>query len=152
MNAPPDKVFELLLDNSRIAEYNKYSRGREDIALVGPNTRIVRNRTMPPLSKKGHEFCTIMHVVRRSDGSQVMLTRYTEHPKVPASPDYVRSYILLGVTEVRPHASDPNKAVFTTVSHVKSPGVPPFLAEQLSYKGLVDYAVNLDAVFSGRRR
>ena len=143
LHAPADAVMDLLIDSERVAEYNKYSKGRQDVAQVGPNTKIVRNRTLPPLQKRAHEFCTIMHVVRRPDGSQVMLTKYTEHPEVPRSSAFARSEIILGVTEVRPHPTDPNRAQLTTVSHVKSAGVPPFIAEKFSVRGVVDFADSL---------
>ena len=84
-----------------------------------------------------------MHVIRRPDGSQVMLTKYTEHPEVPRSSAFARSEIILGVTEVRPHPTDPNRAQLTTVSHVKSAGVPPFIAEKFSVRGVVDFADSL---------
>lgn len=143
VDAPAEVVMELLLDSGRVGEYNKYSKGRTDVEQLGPNTKIVRNRTLPPLQKKTHEFCTLMHVIKRPDGSQVMLTKYTDHPDVPHSDSYARSEIILGVTEVRPHPTDPNRAQFTTVSHVKSAGVPSFLAEKFSARGLTDFAESL---------
>ena len=135
--------MELLVDSDRVAEYNKYSKGRDDVEHLGPATKIVRNRTLPPMQKKTHEFCTIMHVIKREDGSQVMLTRFTDHPKVPRSSNFARSEIILGVTEVRPHPTNPNKAHFTTVSHVKSAGVPAFIADQFSVRGVVDFVHSL---------
>lgn len=153
LHAPPDAVMDLLVDSERVAEYNKYSKGRQDVAQVGPNTKIVRNRTLPPLQKRAHEFCTIMHVIRRPDGSQVMLTKYTEHPEVPRSSAFARSEIILGVTEVRPHPTDPDRAQVTTVSHVKSAGVPPFVAEKFSVRGVVDFADSLrKALHSGKQQ
>ncbi|GAB5030898.1 Hypothetical protein NocV09_00401730 [Nannochloropsis oceanica] len=153
LHAPPDAVIDLLVDSERVAEYNKYSKGRQDIAQVGPNTKIVRNRTLPPLQKRAHEFCTIMHVIRRPDGSQVMLTKYTDHPEVPRSSAFARSEIILGVTEVKPHPTDPDRAQLTTVSHVKSAGVPPFVAEKFSVRGVVDFADSLrKALHSGKQQ
>ena len=154
LDAPAEAVMALLVDSERVAEYNKYSKGRHDVEHLGPATKIVRNRTLPPLQKKVHEFCTLMHVVRREDGAQMMLTRFTDHPKVPPSSNYARSEIILGVTEVRPHPTDPGKSVFTTVSHVKSAGVPPFIAEQFSARGLVDFVSSLQGALSrgGARR
>ena len=153
LHAPPDAVMELLVDSGRVGEYNKYSKGRQDVEQVGPNTKIVRNRTLPPLQKKAHEFCTVMHVIRRPDGSQIMLTKYTEHPDVPQSSDFARSEIILGVTEVRPHPTDPNRAQLITVSHVKSTGVPVFIAEKFSVRGVMDFAESLkQALHLGKAR
>jgi hypothetical protein len=151
LDAPAEAVMALLVDSERVAEYNKYSKGRHDVEHLGPHTKIVRNRSLPPLQKRVHEFCTLMHVVRREDGAQVMLTRFTDHPKVPRSSNYARSEIILGVTEVRPHPTDKGKAVFTTVSHVKSAGVPPFIAEQFSARGLLDFVSSLQGALDRRR-
>lgn len=76
MEAPADRVMDLILDNGRVREYNRYSHpdGRTDVEHLGPNTRIVRNRTLPPLCKKPHEFCTLLHVIKRDDGSRVRRT------------------------------------------------------------------------------
>lgn len=84
---------------------------------------------------------------------QVLLTKFTDHPKVPRSNDFMRSEIILGVTEVRPHPSGrPDRVVFTTVSHVKSAGVPAFMADKFSVKGVVDFVDNMEAVLKGEAR
>ena len=55
-----------------------------DIEHLGPHTKIVRNKAQPPLSKKLHDFCTLMHMQPLDDeeGSYMLITRATEHPKV----------------------------------------------------------------------
>lgn len=62
----------------------RYSKGRTDIEHLGPHTKIVWNKAQPPLSKKLHDFCTLMHMQPLDDeeGSFMLITRATEHPKV----------------------------------------------------------------------
>jgi hypothetical protein len=80
-----------------------------------------------------------------------MLTKFTDHPHVPRTSGYVRSEIILGVTEVKPHPQHADKVVFTTVSHVKSAGVPAFMADRFSVRGVVDFIGNMEAALLSSR-
>lgn len=60
----------------------RYSKGRTDVEHLGPRTKIVWNKTQPPLSKKLHDFCTLMHLEDLGDGGYMLITRATDHPKV----------------------------------------------------------------------
>lgn len=62
--------------------WGRYSKGRTDIEHLGPNTKIVWNKAQPPLSKKLHDFCTLMHMEALEDGAFMLITRATEHPQV----------------------------------------------------------------------
>ncbi|CAN0373048.1 unnamed protein product, partial [Ectocarpus sp. 13 AM-2016] len=76
--------MSMIVDSTRVLEYNRYSKGRTDIEHLGPHTKIVWNKAQPPLSKKLHDFCTLMHMQPLDDeeGSFMLITRATEHPKV----------------------------------------------------------------------
>lgn len=75
---PPTCVFR----PSRVPSRPRYSKGRTDIAHLGPQTKIVWNKAQPPLSSKLHDFCTLMHVEPMEDGAYMLITRATEHPEV----------------------------------------------------------------------
>ncbi|KAG5187597.1 hypothetical protein JKP88DRAFT_149175, partial [Tribonema minus] len=107
-----EAFVDLILDSSRVLEYNRYSRGRDDVARLGPHTKIVWNRTQPPLTGKVHDFCTLMHVDRRDGGGATVTTRATDHERAPRLRGAVRSEIVLGVTVVEPLA--PGRATVTT--------------------------------------
>ena len=45
----PKKTAELMMDSKIVKEYNKLSLGREDIKVFDEETKVVRNRSKPPL-------------------------------------------------------------------------------------------------------
>ncbi|CAM9484300.1 unnamed protein product [Scytosiphon promiscuus] len=136
----------MIVDSTRVLEYNRYSRGRTDIEHLGPHTKIVWNKAQPPLSKKLHDFCTLMHMQPLDDeeGSFMLITRATEHPKAPLLDGHVRSEILLGVTILRPAGGDPNRTEMTTVNHIVSNGVPVMIADRVSTKNAIDFIQNVE--------
>jgi hypothetical protein len=80
----PRDFCNLLMDSSRVKSYNKMSLGRHDKVvfqkgvdtseggLFGPGeTKIVRNLTKPPLTKKTIEFVTLMHARPLTSQDQV---------------------------------------------------------------------------------
>ncbi|CAM9294264.1 unnamed protein product [Pylaiella littoralis] len=140
------EVMGMIVDSARVLEYNRYSRGRTDIEHLGPHTKIVWNKAQPPLSKKLHDFCTLMHMqpLDGEEGSFMLITRATEHPKAPLLDGHVRSEILLGVTILRPAEGDPTKTEMTTVNHIISNGVPVMIADRVSTKNAIDFIQNVE--------
>ncbi|CAN0328070.1 unnamed protein product, partial [Discosporangium mesarthrocarpum] len=116
-----------------------YSKGRTDIELLGPDTKIVWNKAQPPLTSKLHDFCTLMHVQRLDDGGFMLITRATEHPGAPLLKNHIRSEILLGVTVLRPSEEDSTRTDMTTVNHIVSNGVPVMIADRVSTKNAIDF-------------
>lgn len=74
--------------------WNRYSKGRTDIEHLGPHTKIVWNKAQPPLSKKLHDFCTLMHMEALEDGAFMLITRATEHPDVSLFPHVCCCFIV----------------------------------------------------------
>ncbi|CAM9202226.1 unnamed protein product [Ectocarpus sp. 12 AP-2014] len=140
------EVMSMIVDSTRVLEYNRYSKGRTDIEHLGPHTKIVWNKAQPPLSKKLHDFCTLMHMQPLDDeeGSFMLITRATEHPKAPLLDGHVRSEILLGVTILRPAKGDPTRTEMTTVNHIVSNGVPVMIADRVSTKNAIDFIQNVE--------
>eukprot|EP00903_Cladosiphon_okamuranus_P013797 g12840.t1 len=140
------EVMGMIVDSTRVLEYNRYSKGRTDIEHLGPHTKIVWNKAQPPLSKKLHDFCTLMHMQPLDDeeGSFMLITRATEHPKAPLLDGHVRSEILLGVTILRPAKGDPTRTEMTTVNHIVSNGVPVMIADRVSTKNAIDFIHNVE--------
>ncbi|CAM9100223.1 unnamed protein product [Chrysoparadoxa australica] len=145
----PAEVKEMMLDSERVLEYNKYSKGRDDVYHLDSDIKIVWNKTKPPLSKKLHDFCTIMRVIPGGDGGYILLTRATSHPEAPSLPNHVRSEIMLGVTALKPVPGDTNKTYITTVNHVVSNGVPAMVADRVSTKNAIDFIHNVGNAVSG---
>jgi hypothetical protein len=151
------------------------SKGRTDIATLDANTKIVWNKTKPPLTSKLHDFCTLMHVSRTRDCSSsssssnssgdtsssdadvstddcsysyVITTTRTEHPGAPRLQNSVRSEIVLGVTTITPHGNGSSSRV-TTVNHIVSAGVPAVIADRVSTRNAVDFIVNVSQAAGG---
>jgi len=147
VDASPEEVLEMMVDSSRIKEYNKFSKGRDDLQVLDQNTKVVWNRTWPPLCKRPHDFCSVMHTRRLADNSFIMVTKATEHPRAPVSKAYQRSKILLGVSVMRPIPGDAHKTQLTTYNHVVSAGIPVLIADKVSVKTAADFIVNVNEAF-----
>jgi hypothetical protein len=146
VKATPQEIFDMIFDSSRTKEYNKYSVGRTDVQMLsGKHSKVVWNRTNPPGTKKPHDFCTLMHGQAYSgNGTHLLMTKATEHPQVKPSKDFLRSEILLGVNLMKPIGSKLTE--LTTITHVKTTGVPAFLAEKFAASSAVDFIKTVDTV------
>ena len=148
VRASPEEIFEMIFDSSRTKEYNKYSVGRTDVETKGPKTKIVWNRTNPPGTKRPHDFCTLMHGrVYPKNGTNLLMTTATDHAKAKTSSEFLRSEILLGVNQMR--VIGPGRTELTTISHVKTCGVHPFLSEKFAASSAVDFIKRVDEVLGG---
>lgn len=49
---------------------HRYSAGRTDVEIIDNDTKIVHNRILDIIGvRKPHDFCTLLHVMRVSDGT-----------------------------------------------------------------------------------
>jgi len=164
----PENFANILMDSSKVRLYNKISQGRTDtrvfqrgIDTVGNfgngETKIVRNITKPPLTKKLMEFVTLMHARRLSkedgedDGYLVVSRAINSKLQRDASQSKgdsanIRSEILLGVNVIRSIPGEPNKSDLVCVTHVNSPIVPKLLAKKLGVKGAFDFIDDIRAL------
>jgi hypothetical protein len=142
-------IFELFFNSSRAREYNKYGIGRVDIEdnVFGQRlTKIVWNRTKPPGTTKPHDFCTLMHARKFSNGTIAMFSTAVEHTRAARSSLYFRSEILLGSTLIVPLQNGMTEV--TTINHVKSCGLPSYLCNKLSPMASLSFIRDLDALFT----
>lgn len=143
--ASPAALFDLIFDSSRTREYNPFSVGRTDVAVVGKTTKIVWNRTAPPGAKKC-DFCTLMHGLQFPNGTHVIMTTATEHPSAQPTAEFQRSHVLVGINLMEPVDGGTR---LTVINHVKTAGVAPFLAEQVAARSAINFVQKVKAVFSG---
>ena len=141
-------VAELLMDSAKVKTYNAMSLGRTDVRVyqkgIGASsreygvgeTKIVRNRTQPPLTKKTLTFTTLMHARELENGTVLVVSRAVNDPD-GAMEGEVKSEILLGVNVLRPISS--HECELTSVTHVQSPLVPEYLAKSMGVKGARDF-------------
>lgn len=148
VHGTPQDIFDMFYNSSRAKEYNKYSVGRTDIDdKVGGKslTKVVWSRTKPPATKRPHDFCTLMHGLKYSNGTYVLFSTAIDHPKAPLSPQYLRSEILLGATLMIPVGNGMTE--LTSINHVKSHGIPVFLCNKLSPTVSLGFLREVDALF-----
>jgi hypothetical protein len=92
----PLALMELLVDSSRIQEYNKLSLGRTDLLVLqgdmskdgpfGGITKIMKAITKPPLVRKALVFTSLIHVRELDDGSGYkIVTRAVTPPEENAA-------------------------------------------------------------------
>lgn len=148
VRATPQELFDLVWDSSRVLEYNKYSGGRTDLATLGPQTKVVWNRTRPP-GAKPQDFCTVMHgVVYANNGTRLLLSTATTHHAAPPSKAFARSEVLLGANLMRPVG--PRLTEVTTVNHVSTNGIPSFLVERVAASSAAGFIKTVDELFGGK--
>jgi hypothetical protein len=152
---PPKELALLLMDSTKVLLYNKMSLGRTDLQIIthGIDTfdgesKIVRNRTKPPLSSgRILEFHTFMHARKllplqeEGEGYIVVSRAVAQGYTSPHHHDagVIPSEIILGANLLRSVQGEANKTDFTGVTHVNAPNVPLLLATKVGIKGAVDF-------------
>lgn len=121
MTASPKEVYELLIDNDRVHEYNDNCKELEDIEYISSNAKISWSATgkMGPFAAR--DFVTL--VANRSlddeNSSYVSLAIHVDHPKLaPPKDGYVRSQIQLAATFMRAIPGRPDLTRLVQVTQV----------------------------------
>eukprot|EP00752_Nemacystus_decipiens_P004825 g4391.t1 len=122
ISVPPEVVYLLFADNSRVSEYNEHCREVKDLEVLSQDSKITwaASGRMGPF--KARDFCTLVHFRTLSDGTLAQVSRPVEHPAAPRSSRYVRSEILLAGNFMRPVPGDPSRTEFLMVTHVNPGG------------------------------
>lgn len=140
----PEEMKDLLLDSDRVKTYNPWSLGRKDYWKLDENTKIVKNRTQPPIGSKPMVSVTLLHarplqeanawiVVSRAIGGKLFLDSDDQGSG--------RSDILFGINLLQPY--DDDSCLVTAVTHVDSSAVPSMLAEKLGVKGAIKFVKDI---------
>lgn len=153
---PPRELAKLLMDSSKVVLYNKMSLGRSDLNVLthgvdseDGESKIVRNRTKPPLSNgRIMEFHTFMHARKlatlQEDGDGYIVVSRAVAQSTSGGPYHqesgvIPSEIILGANLLRSIQGEDNKTDFTGVTHVNAPNVPLLLAKKVGIKGAIDF-------------
>ncbi len=144
INLPLHELADVIMDSSKVTLFNKYSGGRDDVVVIGPNSKIVWSRTKIPFAIKPYDFSTLMHA-EKSESLTTIVSGSVECPEIPPHPDYSRSQVIFGMNILAPVQADPSKTHFTTISHVKYSGIHPFLAWRSALQGSITYFKSLKA-------
>jgi hypothetical protein len=150
-------IASLLMDSSRVIQYNQWSLGRMDVRtiLCGEGDRqlhqakIVRHRTQPPLTSQPMVSTTFLHARPIPDvsGAYVVVSRAV--PDLGVSTTSNRSEILLGVNRLEPCPHDSNSCLMTSVTHVYSPALPAVLATRVGMHSAVGFVEDLRRLARG---
>jgi len=153
LNSSPQKVFQLLMDNSRVHEYNENCVELYDIEYLNSNTKINWCATGKFGPFKARDFVTVVHfreLEGESNGGYVSLAANIEHSKLPPTSSYVRSQIQLAATFMMPVPGQPNKTKFVQVTQVGQLGgvadsrMAKKITQNLAEKAPVDFVKKFD--------
>mmetsp|Transcript_3761 Transcript_3761/g.7190 ORF Transcript_3761/g.7190 Transcript_3761/m.7190 type:complete len:680 (-) Transcript_3761:905-2944(-) len=166
-------LLELLVDSSKVKQYNKMSLGREDKAfikqgletnngLIKGEAKIVRSLSNVPMIRKKLELISLLYARQldeNTDGVKgyIIVNRsvWEDENRAPTEDgdggtasdcNYIRSEILLGVNLIR-DIGQYNKCEITTVSHFYTPGTPTFGARQFGMKAASNFLRDLQNHF-----
>lgn len=175
-------MIELLLDSTRVKEYNKMSLGRIDehcfatgverltecpcTGLLG-ELKIVRSKSQPPVVRKPIELRLLLHARRlhsEVDNSASYLTigrSIWETDQGTAHTDensVTRCEMLLSVNLIRdvPSSSsssdDQKMCEITTITHGISPGIPISIGKRIGLAAAIKYIRDIRAVFESAKK
>jgi hypothetical protein len=145
VNMSPRAIVDLLVDSSRVHEYNKMSLGRTDVLVLQNSfeeegspfpgiTKVVQSETQPPLLRKRLQFVTLMHARRLEGGNgYIIVSRAVTRGEEPVDVkgDILRSEILMGINIILDVEGDENRAIMINQNHIRSPMVPLFIAKKI---------------------
>jgi hypothetical protein len=159
VNMSARALTELLLDSSRVKEYNEMSLGRIDLMVMpgsleenGPFgksvTKVMQSETKPPLLRKVLQFVTIMHAKELDDGSGYLLVSraVTKADHGVFDPNILRSEILMGVNVIRKVEGDEERCLMINVNHIRSPFVPMMVAKRIGLTAAANFFNDLRAL------
>lgn len=159
VNMSAKTLTTLLLDSSRVKDYNGMALGRTDIMVMpgdleedGPFgksvTKVVRSESKPPLLRKVLQFESIMHAKELEDGSGYLLVSraVTQADHGVFEPNILRSEILMGVNMIRKLQGDENRCLMINVNHIRAPMVPMMIAKKIGLSAAVNFINDLRAL------
>jgi hypothetical protein len=155
-------LFDLLVDSTRVKEYNKLSLGRTDLVTfdgdlttTGPFgrsiTKVMRSESKPPVIRKSLVFESILHAKELVDGSGYLIVTRAIHQ--PGEDDHttlasvIKSEILMGVNLIRKvEGQEDSKCCMINVNHIRSPMVPMMVAKRLGVSSAVGFMNDIRAL------
>ena len=151
----PEALMDLLVDSSRVKEYNKMSLGRTDLLILqdeldggafGGITKVMRSETRPPMVRKTLSFTSILHVRRLEDDAGFKLvSRAVTSPVDNSLAGTLQSEILLSVNIIKRVEGNPNQCLMVAVNHIRSPMVPMMIAKRIGLTAAVIFINDLRA-------
>mmetsp|Transcript_3677 Transcript_3677/g.5493 ORF Transcript_3677/g.5493 Transcript_3677/m.5493 type:complete len:438 (-) Transcript_3677:37-1350(-) len=150
-----EDLVNLLLDSSRIHEYNKISQGRTDEIVymnelrTGGLTKVVRSKSKPPIVSKPLVFVSLIHSRKlvpddRQGEGYLIVTRGVTLENEKHDPN--ASEILLNVSLIKKIEGVDEKCEMINMNYVSMPTIPQFLMKNLGYNGAISFFSDLRAL------
>lgn len=150
INMSPKSLADLLMDSTRIKEYNKMSLGREDILVLSNSetciTKIVRAKARPPMLGKTMVLTNLLHMQELPGGGKragyAIVSRAIVHAddaEVMGDPKVVQSEMLMGLNVLRVVDGEPDRCVMINLNHLMSPMIPAMLSKRLGLTAAVNF-------------
>uniref|UniRef100_A0A7S2YIZ2 START domain-containing protein n=1 Tax=Entomoneis paludosa TaxID=265537 RepID=A0A7S2YIZ2_9STRA len=159
INMNPKALLDLLVDSSRVKEYNKLCVGRTDLlTLQGDNeleggafdgvTKVMKSESKPPMMRTTLQFTSLIHARKLEDGAGYKLvTRAVTLPEDEKDlANTLKSEILMGVTLLKTIEGQENKCLFIAVNHLRSPMVPTMIAKRIGLSAAANFIGDLRGV------
>jgi hypothetical protein len=152
VNMSAKALMELLVDSSRVKEYNKLCLGRQDLVTFQDNmdsegpfgrsiTKVVKSESKPPMFPKSLMFVSVFHAKELEDGSgYLIVTRAVHTPEERGDKKDSKSEIIMGVNLIRKvEGAEESRCLMTNVNHVRSPMVPMMIAKRVGLTAAVGF-------------
>ena len=131
IDAPPEKVFKLFSDNSRVTEYNEHCVSLKDILYINkPPIVSTPNQCWTKISWaygpkygpfKPRDFVSVVEYIKEN-GNYIILNRPAYLKACAPTGKYVRATILLAGNIIKPYGKDGKQTHFTQIAHI-NPGL-----------------------------
>lgn len=157
VNMSPQSLSDLLMDSTRIKEYNKMSIGRDDIMVLHDDekctTKIAVAKTKPPMLGKTLVLKNLLHKEELPGGGKeagyVIVTRAVAHAddaEVAEDPKIIHSEMLMGLNVIRAVEGEPDRCILINLNHLRSPMIPMMMAKRLGLSAAVNFINDIRAL------
>jgi hypothetical protein len=164
MNMSAVSLMNLLVDSTRVKEYNKLSLGRTDILVLqegmdtdtemaggpfGGITKVMKSESRPPMIRRTLQFISILHATELQDGSgYLIVTRAVTTPPEDTGTslqNVLKSEILMGVNIIKRVEGDADRCLLICVNQIRSPMIPMMIAKRIGLQAAVNFIQDLRA-------
>jgi len=157
VNMSPQALANLLMDSSRVKEYNKMSVGRDDIMVLHEDekcvTKISVGKSKPPMLGKTLVLKNLLHMEELPGGGQqggyVIVSRAIAHAddaEAVKDPKVIHSEMLMGLNVIRVVEGEPDRCILINLNHLSSPMIPMMLAKRLGLGAAMNFINDIRAL------
>jgi hypothetical protein len=154
VNMSPSTLAELLIDSTRVKEYNKMSIGRDDILILQQTpervTKVSVGKSKPPMLGKILQLKTLLHMEELPHKKgYILVSRAVAHKvenETEEDPKVIHSEMLMGVNIIRAVEGEEDRCILITLNHLKSPMIPMMLAKKLGLGAAVNFINDIRAL------